>query len=458
MSREEHPLVENYQAWSPRSAEIMARGKKVFPGGDTRASAHFSPYPLVMERGEGCHLYDVDGHEFLDFMNNFTSLIHGHAHPETVKAITKQAPLGCAFAAPSSSQIELAELIVSRVPSIEQMRFCSSGSEATLMALRCSRAISGRQKIMKMEGGYHGSYELAEVSLVPVPGLRGDIDHPNSIPVDKSFPDSVLNDTVICPYNEPDLARALINEHASDLAAVIVEPILGSMGMIPATTEFLQALRDETSKNDIILIFDEVIALRQSSGGEQERHGVIPDLTCMGKIIGGGLPVGGIGGNKDLMQVFNPDAQETVMHASTFSGNAMTMAAGLASMSNFTGEDSLRINVLGDRLRNGFNGILNQHGIKGQAIGSGSLSNIILSSDPIHDARDSTQGMTAAGHIGALLHLGMLRNGVVSASRLMYCISTPMDENHVDQAVTALSETLVELKPYIEAERPGLLL
>lgn len=458
MSREEHPLVENYQAWSPRSAEIMQRGKVVFPGGDTRASAHFSPYPLVMERGEGCHLYDVDGHEFLDFMNNFTSLIHGHAHPETVKAITHQAPLGCAFAAPSSSQIELAELIVSRVPSIEQMRFCSSGSEATLMALRCSRAISGRQKIMKMEGGYHGSYELAEVSLVPVPGVRGDIDHPNSIPVDKSFPDSVLNDTVICPYNEPDLARALINEHANDLAAVIVEPILGSMGMIPATTEFLQALRDETTRNDIILIFDEVIALRQSGGGEQERHGVIPDLTCMGKIIGGGLPVGGIGGNKDLMQVFNPDAKDTVMHASTFSGNAMTMAAGLASMSNFTGEDSLRINALGDRLRNGFNGILNQHGIKGQAVGSGSLSNIILSSDPIHDARDALQGMTAAGQIGALLHLGMLRNGVVSASRLMYCISTAMDEKHVDQAVTALSETLGELRPYIEAERPELLL
>jgi glutamate-1-semialdehyde 2,1-aminomutase len=291
-----------------------------------------------------------------------------------------------------------------------------------------------------------------------VPGLRGDIDHPNSIPVDKSFPDSVLNDTVICPYNEPALARVLINEHASELAAVIVEPILGSMGMIPATTEFLQALRDETTKNDIILIFDEVIALRQSGGGEQERHGVIPDLTCMGKIIGGGLPVGGIGGKKDLMQVFNPDAEETVMHASTFSGNAMTMAAGLASMSKFTGDDSLRINALGDRLRNGFNGILNQYGVKGQAVGSGSLSNIIFSGDPIHDARDAMQGMTAAGHIGALLHLGMLRNGIVSASRLMYCISTPMDESHVDQAVTALSESLGELRPYIEAERPGLLL
>lgn len=458
MSNKKHPLVEKYQDWSSGSAEIMERSRKVFPGGDTRASAHFSPYPLVMERGEGCRLYDVDGHEFLDFMNNFTSLIHGHAHPATVKAITNQAPLGSAFAAPSRRQIELAELIVSRVPSIEQMRFCSSGSEATLMALRCSRAVTGRQKIMKMEGGYHGSYELAEVSLVPYPDLRGDIDHPNSTPVDKSFPDSVLNDTVVCPYNEPALARALINEHAGELAAVIVEPILGSMGMIPATTEFLQALRDETKRNGIVLIFDEVIALRQSSGGDQARHGVIPDLTCMGKIIGGGLPVGGIGGNKDLMQAFNPDADETVMHASTFSGNAMTMAAGLATLSDFDNEDARRINALGERLRNGFNGILNQHGIKGQATGSGSLSNILLSSEVIHDSRDAMQGMAAAGHIGALIHLGMLRNGVVSASRLMYCISTPMDDSHVDQAVTALNETLTELRPYIETERPGLLL
>ncbi len=457
MVDENHPLIEKYQDWSPRSAEIMERGRQVFPGGDTRASAHFGPYPLVMERGDGCHLYDADGHEFLDFMNNFTSLIHGHAHGATVEAITRQAPLGSAFAAPSNSQIELAELIVSRVPSIEQMRFCSSGSEATLVALRCSRAATGRQKIMKMEGGYHGSYELAEVSLVPLPDLRGNIDHPNSLPVDKSFPDSVLNDAVICPYNEPDLARALINEHAGDLAAVIVEPILGSMGMIPATTEFLQVLRDETKKHGIVLVFDEVIALRQSSGGEQARHGVIPDLTCMGKIIGGGLPVGGIGGNRDLMQIFSPDADDTVMHASTFSGNAMTMAAGLATMADFSEQDCLKINALGERLRNGFNGILNQHGIKGQAIGCGSLSNILFNDETIHDSRDSMKGMIAAGHIGALLHLGMLRNGIVSASRLMYCISTPMDESHVDQAVTALNETLNELRPYIETERPGLL-
>ncbi len=453
-----HPLVLAYQQWSPRSAKIMERGRRVFPGGDTRASAHFSPYPLVMERGHGCHLYDVDGHEFIDFMNNFTSLVHGHAHEQTVDAITHQAPLGTAYAAPSEPQIELAELIVSRIPSIEQMRFCSSGSEATLMALRCSRAATGRQKIMKMEGGYHGSYELAEVSLVPVPDQRGEIDHPASLAVDGSFPDSVLADTIVCPYNEPALARSLIQEHASELAAVIVEPILGSMGMVPATTEFLQALREETQKHSIVLIFDEVISLRLNNNGAQSRHNVIPDLTCMGKIIGGGLPVGGIGGSQALMSVFDPDAKETVMHASTFSGNAMTMAAGLAAMSALNEEEIDKINTLGYRLRQGFNGILNQYGIRGQAIGEGSLSNIVFNDAPIHDARDSMLGMTGAGHISSLLHLGMLRRGIVSASRLMYCCSTAMRENHVDQAITALSESLGELRPVIEAERPELLI
>jgi glutamate-1-semialdehyde 2,1-aminomutase len=457
MTQELHPLVKKYVEWSPGSAEMMERGKAVFPGGDTRASAHFGPYPLVMDRGHDCHLYDIDGHELLDMMNNFTSMIHGHAHPDIVAAISKQVPLGVAFAAPSKTQIELAELIVSRVPSIEQMRFCSSGTEGTLMALRCARAVTGRQKIMKMEGGYHGSYELAEVSLVPLPDQRGSLHHPKSLPVDKSFPESVLADTVICPYNEPELARALINEHAGDLAAVIVEPMLGSMGMIPATSEFLQVLREETSKNDIVLIFDEVITLRQSSGGEQQRHGITPDLTCMGKIIGGGLPVGGIGGRKDLMDVFNPEAKDTVMHASTFSGNALTMAAGMAALSNFGEDESVRLNKLGDRLRSGFNQTLSQHGIKGQAVGRGSLSNIIFSNEEIKDSRDTMQAMIDAGHISALLHLGMLRHGVTSASRLMYCISTPMDESYIDTAISALSESLAELRPYIEAERPGLL-
>jgi glutamate-1-semialdehyde 2,1-aminomutase len=278
-----------------------------------------------------------------------------------------------------------------------------------------------------------------------------------SLPADASFPTSVLADTVICPYNEPAHARRLIDDHADDLAAVIVEPVLGSMAMVPATTEFLDTLRQATSEHGIVLIFDEVITLRLGEGGAQADHRITPDLTCMGKIIGGGLPVGGVGGKRELMQLFSPERKQPVMHASTFSGNALTMAAGLAAMRAYTQADAERINALGDRLRLGFNRTFSQAGIRGQAIGSGSLSNILFTDGSVHDGRESISAMRGAGQISKLLHLCMIRRGVFSATRLMYSISTAMTEAEVDFAITALNESLQELRPYIENERPALI-
>ncbi|MEM7220415.1 MAG: aspartate aminotransferase family protein [Pseudomonadota bacterium] len=466
MSAAEHPLIARYRAFSPGSEALAARARQVFPGGDTRASAHYGPYPLVMADASGCLMTDVDGNQIVDFMHNFTSLIHGHAQPDVVAAVQAQVARGSAYAAPSEDQIALAELICARVPSVEQLRFTSSGTEATLMALRCARAATGRQKIMKMEGGYHGSYELAEVSLVPFPEQRGPIEAPASTPVDASFPDSVLGETVVCPYNAPEAATRLIDDHADELAAVIVEPVLGSMGMVPATTEFLQALRTATSRHSIVLIFDEVITLRLDSGGAQAIHGVTPDLTCMGKIIGGGLPVGAVGGASDLMQLFSPDQSRPVMHASTFSGNALTMAAGRAAMENYTADEVARVNALGAALREGMNQVFAQAGVRGVALGQGSLTNLHLlgaaettdGAGEIRDSRDAFAGMAVAGPIARLLHLGMLRRGILSATRLMYCTSTAMDRAAVDHALDALNETLAELRPVMEAERPVLLL
>ncbi len=452
-----HPIIEQYIAFSPGSQALAKRAVEVFPGGDTRASAHYGTYPLAMAHAEGCVLTDVDGHEIIDFMNNFTSLIHGHAHPDVVEAVQSQVAQGSAYAAPNESQIALAEMVVDRVPSIEQLRFTSSGTEGTNMALRCSRAATGRQKIMKMEGGYHGSYEQAEVALAPIPGLRGAIEAPVSTAMDGSFSDSVLADTVICPYNEPEMAEALIKKHADELAAVIVEPVMGSMGMVAATTEFLQSLREATQRYGIILIFDEVITLRLAQGGAQETHGIVPDLTCMGKIIGGGLPVGGIGGRRDLMQLFSPEAEMPVMHASTFSGNALTMAAGFAAMSKFDADENKRINDLGGQLREGFNQAFQQSGIKGQALGSGSLSNVLFLDGEVTNARQSFDSMIEANNVSQLLHLLMLQRGVFSASRLMYCTSTAMTEAEVSTAVTAMHESLAELRPYLEKENPQLL-
>ena len=457
MNAKPHPLIEAYRRFSPASESLARRAQAVFPGGDTRMSAHYSPYPLAMASAKGCRLRDVDGNELVDFMNNFTSLIHGHAHPDVVAAVQAQAAKGSAYAAPNAEQVQLAELIAERVSCIDQLRFTSSGTEATLMAIRCARAATGRQKIMKMEGGYHGSYELAEVSLVPWPESQGPLAAPASRPVDGSFPDSVLQDTVICPYNEPELARQRIAEHADELAAVIVEPVLGSMGMVPATKAFLECLRAATAAHGIVLIFDEVITLRLGEGGAQAMHGVTPDLICMGKIIGGGLPVGAIGGKRELMQLFSPEQEQPVMHASTFSGNALTMAAGLAAMRAYGSSEADRLNALGARLREGFDRAFAQAGLTARALGTGSLSNIHFTADAVHDARDAIAAVVRAGHIAPLLHLGMIRRGVISATRLMYCVSTAMTERDIDFAVTALHETLGELRPFIERERPALL-
>jgi glutamate-1-semialdehyde 2,1-aminomutase len=450
-------LCKEYEAFSPRSRDQAVAAREVFPGGDTRSSAHFSPYPLSIEHAEGAYMVDADGHRLLDCMNNFTSLIHGHAQPEIVSSVCEQIARGSAYAAPTTSQIQLAQHIRDRVPGIEQLRFCSSGSEATLMAIRCARAATGRQKIMKMEGGYHGSYELAEVSLAPFMELAGDLAAPNSLPIDESFPASILKDTVVCPYNEPELARKLIKAHADDLAAVIVEPVLGSMGMVPATREFLEVLRESTLEQGIVLIFDEVITLRLGDLGAQQLHGVTPDLTAMGKIIGGGLPIGGIGGKGELMQRFHPDQPRPVMHASTFSGNPISMAAGLAAMRGFDPEQRDYIDGLGRHLRDGFNKVFQETGIRGQAIGLGSLGNIHLTDEPITNARVSLAAARRAGRVLRCIHLGMLMRGVASAARLMYCTSTAMNKDDIDLAVAALRETILDLRDEIRDEKPELL-
>lgn len=450
-------LEQSYRDFSPCSARLMEEAKKVMPGGDTRASAHYMPYPLFMTGGEGCRIFDEDGHSFIDFMNNFTSLIHGHAFQPVVKAVQEQVAEGTALAAPSQSQVALASLLCERIPSVETMRFTSSGTEATLMAIRCARAVTGREKIMKMEGGYHGSYELAEVSLVPYPHLAGQADRPASVPVDASIPRSALEDAVVAPLNDPEAVTRLIEANADDLAAVIVEPMLGSMGMVPATKAYLETLRSVTERHGVLLIFDEVITLRAATGGMQEILGVTPDLTAMGKIIGGGLPAGAIGGRKDLMDIFNPERRAPVFHASTFAGNALTIAAGLAAMSALDAASIDRINGLGDRLRTGIDAAFAAQGIRGHASGAASLVNILFTDEAPRNARASLGAMAEAGPFVRLFHLGLLRRGVFTAGRLMMAVSTPMGEAEIDKAIQAIGETLAELKPVIEQEQPSLL-
>ena len=458
MGRAAEELLTRYEDWAKSSARLHEEARRYLPGGDTRASAHYKPFPLFMSRGEGCRLWDVDGRELCDFMNNFTSLIHGHAHPPTVRAVSEQIARGSAYAAPTETQIELARMICERVPSVEELRFTSSGSEATNMCLRAARAFTGRSRIVKIEGGYHGSHEIGEMSLVPLPGKAGPLERPETLPPDRSINASEVRDVVTIPYNEIEIARELLGRHADELAAVIVEPVLGSMGMIPAAPEFLAALRELTLEHEVLLIFDEVITLRLGPGGVQSRIGVTPDLTAMGKIIGGGLPVGAFGGTREIVEVFNPHRRDTIMHASTFSGNALSMAAGIAALGDYGPEQVERINGLGDRLRAELNGAFAAAGIRGRATGLGSLLGLHLRDGEIRHARDTLRGIAESGRTMRLLHLGLLRRGVFMAPRGMLCISTPMGEDDIGAAAAAFADALAELRPALEDDCPNLLL
>ena len=254
------------------SQKLYNRALSSLPGGNTRTTVFMKPYPIYAARGEGCRVFDVDGNEYIDCINNFTALIHGHAHPALVAAATKQLALGSAFGLPTESEVDLAELLAARLPSVEQVRFTNSGTEAVMMALKAARAFTGRPKIAKCEGAYHGSYDYAEVSLDPVPEAWGR-NAPVSVAYAKGTPDNVLADVITIPFNDAEAAVSLIREHGAELACVLVDPMPNRAGLAPADKAYLEALRAVTSEVGALLIFDEVITFRLGYRGAQGHLG-----------------------------------------------------------------------------------------------------------------------------------------------------------------------------------------
>ena len=443
-----------YISKRPKSARLHKEACNFLPGGDTRSVTFYRPFPTFMEYGEGCKLYDVDGNAYTDFVNNYTSLIHGHAHPKVVEAVTEQVKRGTIYASPVEYQSKLAQIICNRLPSAEKVRFCNSGTEATLTAIRLARAYRGKYKIVKMEGGYHGSHDLVEISIKPVVEKAGPIESPNSVPEDASIPPGVLRDCIVVPFNKSDAAERIIEENQEDLAAVIIEPIQGSCGMIPADSTFLKAIRAVTLKYRIPLIFDEVISLRLARGGCQEIYGIVPDITALGKIIGGGYPVGALTGREELMDHFSPLNATFLSHSGTFNGNSVTMAAGVATLNELTVSEIDRINKLGEMLKLNFENALEEVGIKAQVTGTGSLSQIHFTMEDVKDWRSAA---TARVDIRTILHLLLMDQGIFAAGRGMFNISTPMREKEIIEARTALKTSLVELRGYVEKVAPELI-
>jgi glutamate-1-semialdehyde 2,1-aminomutase len=428
---------ERYAAATPRSAELYERAARSLPGGNTRTTIFFDPYPFYVERGEGCRVWDADGVERLDFINNYTSLILGHSHPRVVEAIQSQAARFVSVAAPSELEVELAEAIKERVPSIELMRFGNSGTEGTMMAIRAARAFTGRAKIVKFEGGYHGTHDYAVVDAGAAGATgTGATTHGGGIPA------GVADTVVIAPFNDPDATERVLAAHRDDLAAVIVEPVMGAAGIIPAEESFLVFLRELTQSLGALLVFDEVISFRVGYGGAQGRYGIRPDLTTMGKIIGGGLPVGAFGGREDVMAQFDPRRPGYLVHGGTFNANPLTCVAGLATLAELTPAEFDRLEALGQELKGKLEALFAEAGIAVQVNQIGSLFNVHLSDAPVDGyaaAQASDRGLLFE------LYVAMLNHGVAFTGRGMGCLSTPMTSTEVDVFVAATRAGLGDL-------------
>ena len=436
----------------PRSAAMAAEACKYLPGGDTRTATFYLPYASFMARGEGAYMYDIDGHKLLDFQGNYTSLIHGHAHPETVAAVREQIAKGSAYAAPFELQWKLGELLVGRYPALEMVRFCNSGTEATMHAVRAARAFTGKDKVIKTEGGYHGTTDIFEASVDPELSEAGSLDSINVIPESLGVSKNALKDVLVVPFNDIERTRRVVEENSHEVACLIIEPVMGSAGQITPDPEWLRALREMTAAHGVLLIFDEVVTGRLSTGGAHKYYGIMPDLISLGKIIGGGIPVGAFGGRRDIMELYDP-RRGAMYHSGTFNGNAITMAAGYATMKAYDEDAVNYVNSLGLRFRDGLLGIYRDLGINMQVSGVGSIYNTLFTNKVVRNYRDVA---TAHEELNKILFLDLITRGVFNAERGMFAMTTAMTEGDVDFGLEAVRASLKDMLPVIAIEAPEL--
>ena len=399
-----------YRARTPKSAELFERATKSLPGGSTRTTIYFEPYPPYMERGVGARVIDVDGNSYLDLLGNYTSLILGHAHPAVVAAVIAQVERGSAFGAPSEVEVALAEEIEARVESVDEVRFTNSGTEATMLALRLARAHTGRSLIAKFVGAYHGTHDWAFARTPGVP--------------------QAVNDLVLeLPFDDEDWVRRALGRRERELAAIIIEPVLGAGGVRPARPEFLAFLRDLTTASGAVLIFDEVISFRIGRHGAQGVFGVRPDLTTFGKIVGGGYPLAALGGRDELMRHFDARRPDGLVHGGTFNGNPVAAAAGLATLTTMTAPRYIEINAFGKKLRAELAARFQEDGSDVTVSGIGSLFNLTVGAATLSpDDRATAQRR---------FHLALLNDGYYLAPRGMGALSVPMTWDDVASFVDA---------------------
>ncbi len=397
--------VERYVARTPASRAQFDAAQRSMPGGNTRSVLFYAPYPLAMKRGQDCRLWDADGHEYLDLLGEFTAGLYGHSHPVIRAAIDLALDDGINLGGHNLLEGRLADLVRERIPSIHSLRFTNSGTEANLMALAAAKAFTGRGKEMVFQGGYHG-------------GVLTFVNGPSPV--------NVPHDWVIAPYNDSSAAAALFDAHGDELAAVLVEPMQGSAGCIVGDEAFLRLLRERCSTAGTLLVFDEVMTSRLSPGGRQAQIGVVPDMTTLGKYIGGGMSFGAFGGRADLMAQFDPRRPGALAHAGTFNNNVLTMAAGIAGLGSvYTTEAAKTLNARGDSLRDRLNAVCREQGVALQFTGLGSLLNLHTRSAPIRSVADLKQ---TDARVRDLFFFDMAERGYYLARRGFIALSLPVTD------------------------------
>jgi glutamate-1-semialdehyde 2,1-aminomutase len=431
-----------WRSMTPKSRELCARAEQYVPGGALRSHST-GTYPAYGERVDGCYQYDVDGNRYIDLSLGMTSII-GHNHPKVAQALQEQIPKGLVSFMPELGKDKLAEMMCKRVPSIEKVWFTLGGSQSFMWAIRAARAFTGRDKIVRIRGGYNGTYDDAYATPPGPPGL----------------PKNTLENILFINWNDKEGTEKVIRENKDELAAVLTEG-LQTGGTIPPKDGYLTFLREITSKYGIVLIFDEIVNFWLSHGGTGALYDVKPDLTCYGKGIGGGLPMGLIGGRSDIMKLFSQAEKFRVAAIVAHQGDPMSVAASTACLNILTADEIARINAVGDSMANGIRSILNELGIRGQVIGYGNHQSVHLTTaDEVVDPVTYSKSANRPGlkEVMALYRRSLINKGVRTLENLMALrISTPISEDEIQSALAAMREGFIEIQPILKEVAPDLM-
>jgi glutamate-1-semialdehyde 2,1-aminomutase len=443
---------------TPKSQAFIEEAKKVMPGGVTANIKSFDPYPIVMQSGKGAYLTDLDGNQYIDYLLSYGALMLGHGHPAILQAIQEQLSSDgtSLFGTPHRLEVEMAKKVKQYYPSMEMVRYTNSGTEATLLALRMAYAYTGKYKIAKFEGHYHGGYNQVLLSVNPPVAEAGPEHEPKAIVESKGIEPYQAENTIILPFNDLDACAELLKKDQHEIAAVMLEPI--QSGFIPAEQAFMEGLRKVTEELGILLIFDEVkTGFRMGIGGAQSLYGIKPDITALGKVIGGGFPVGIIGGKKDIMMVSAPiaasdvfdsstskksSAKDVLFHSGTYNGHPTILSAGLAVV-GILEKEMERVLSTTERLKDGIRQLFASRGICVQTIGLGSIFNVVITEkERVRNYRDMQQSNFA---LRKEIDFKLFEEGIYSKPLNRYSLSTAHGEKEINDTLEAYDRVLAKM-------------